>query len=119
VTSVHHPSLPSSPYHDRAKQHYPHGAGGIITFEIAGGRDAGKAFLNNVKLSSHLVNLGDAKTSVTHPASTTHSQLDEAGLKAAGISAGTVRASVGIEHIDDIIDDFAQALEHVPELAHA
>ena len=119
VTSVHHPSLPSSPYHERAQQHYPNGAGGIITFEIAGGREAGKAFLNNVKLSSHLVNLGDAKTSVTHPASTTHSQLDEAGLKAAGIGAGTVRASVGIEHIEDIIDDFAQALEQVPELAHA
>jgi O-acetylhomoserine/O-acetylserine sulfhydrylase-like pyridoxal-dependent enzyme len=65
------------------------------------------------------VNLGDAKTSVTHPASTTHSQLDEAGLKAAGIGAGTVRASVGIEHIDDITHDFAQALEHVPELAPA
>ncbi|MEM7738264.1 MAG: O-acetylhomoserine aminocarboxypropyltransferase/cysteine synthase [Deinococcota bacterium] len=119
VTTVHHPSLASSPYHERAKAQYPHGAGGILTFEIEGGREAGKAFLNSVKLSSRLVNLGDAKTSVTHPASTTHSQLDEAGLKAAGIGAGTVRASVGIEHIDDIIEDFAQALEQVPELVAA
>jgi len=111
VSSVHHPSLSNSPYHERAKAHYPNGAGGFLTFELEGGRDAGKAFLNSVKLSSRLVNLGDAKTSVTHPASTTHSQLDEAGLKSAGIGAGTVRVSVGLEHIDDIKEDFAQALK--------
>ena len=110
VTTVHHPSLPSSPYHERARQHYPNGAGSILTFELEGGRDAGKTFLNSVKLASHLVNLGDAKTSVTHPASTTHSQLDEAGLGAAGISPGTVRVSVGLEHIDDLKEDFTQAL---------
>jgi O-acetylhomoserine (thiol)-lyase len=111
VVSVHHPSLPSSPYYARAQKDFPKGAGSIVTFELEGGRDAGKAFLNNVKLASRLVNLGDAKTSVTHPASTTHSQLDEAGLKAAGVGAGMVRVSVGIEHIDDILEDFAQALE--------
>ncbi len=110
VSKVHHPSLPSSPYHERAKADYPKGAGSILTFEVDGGREAGKLFLNNVKLSSHLVNLGDTKTSVTHPASTTHSQLDAAGLAAAGIGEGTIRVSVGIEHIDDIIEDFAQAL---------
>ncbi|CAN5861485.1 O-acetylhomoserine aminocarboxypropyltransferase/cysteine synthase [soil metagenome] len=110
VTTVHHPSLPSSPYHERAQQHYPHGAGSILTFELDGGRDAGKTFLNSVKLASHLVNLGDAKTSVTHPASTTHSQLDEGGLAAAGIGPGTVRVSVGLEHIDDLKEDFTQAL---------
>ena len=110
VTTVHHPSLSSSPYHERARQHYPHGAGSILTFELDGGRDAGKTFLNSVKLASHLVNLGDAKTSVTHPASTTHSQLDEAGLEAAGIGPGTVRVSVGLEHIDDLKEDFTQAL---------
>lgn len=110
VVSVHHPGLPTSPYHARAKAHFPKGAGSIITFELEGGREAGKAFLNNVQLASRLVNLGDAKTSVTHPASTTHSQLDEAGLKAAGVGAGMVRVSVGIEHIDDIIEDFSQAL---------
>ena len=110
VTTVHHPSLPSSPYHERAQKHYPNGAGSILTFELDGGRDAGKTFLNSVKLASHLVNLGDAKTSVTHPASTTHSQLDEGGLAAAGIGPGTVRVSVGLEHIDDLKEDFAQAL---------
>ena len=75
--------------------------------------EAGKAFLNGVKLASRLVNLGDAKTSVTHPASTTHSQLGEAGLKAAGVGPGTVRVSVGLEHIDDLLEDFARALEAV------
>ncbi|MEZ4632659.1 MAG: O-acetylhomoserine aminocarboxypropyltransferase/cysteine synthase [Deinococcales bacterium] len=110
VVGVHHPALKSSPYFERAKALYPHGAGSILTFELAGGREAGKSFLNSVKLSSRLVNLGDAKTSVTHPASTTHSQLDEVGLKAAGVSPGTVRVSVGIEHIEDIKEDFAQAL---------
>lgn len=117
VTSVHHPSLPSSPYHARAKQHYPNGAGAILTFELEGGKEAGKAFLNAVKLASRLVNLGDAKTSVTHPASTTHSQLDDAGLKAAGVTAGQIRVSVGLEHIDDITEDFAQALEAARQLS--
>ena len=110
VFNVHHPSLLSSSYHERAKQDFPKGAGSILTFEIEGGREAGKAFLNNVKLASRLVNLSDAKTSVTHPASTTHSQLDEEGLKAAGVGASMVRVSVGLEHIDDIIEDFTQAL---------
>lgn len=111
VKSVHHPSLPSSPYYQLARRNFPRGAGGILTFELEGGREAGKKFLNSVKLASHLVNLGDAKTSVTHPASTTHSQLDEAALAAAGIGAGTVRVSVGIEHIEDLKADFAQAIE--------
>ena len=115
VHNVHHPSLQSSPFHERAKKDYPHGAGSILTFELEGGREAGKAFLNNVKLASRLVNLGDAKTSVTHPASTTHSQLDEAGLAAAGIGASTVRVSVGLEHIDDLKEDFAQALSSARE----
>lgn len=119
VVGVHHPSLKTSPYYERAKANYPRGAGSILTFELEGGREAGKAFLNNVILASHLVNLGDTKTSVTHPASTTHSQLDEAGLKAAGIGSGTVRVSVGTEHIDDIIEDFAQALEKANQAAAA
>jgi O-acetylhomoserine (thiol)-lyase len=118
VTGVHHPSLPNSPYHDRVKKYFPKGAGSILTFELEGGKEAGKAFLNAVKLSSRLVNLGDAKTSVTHPASTTHSQLDEAGLKAAGVTAGQVRVSVGIEHIDDIFEDFAQAIEAARQLSY-
>ncbi len=111
VVNVHHPSLPSSPYFGRAKRDFPRGAGSVLTFELVGAREAGKAFLNGVKLASRLVNLGDAKTSVTHPASTTHSQLDAAGLSAAGVGPGMVRVSVGLEHIDDILEDFAQAIE--------
>ncbi|MDZ7703998.1 MAG: O-acetylhomoserine aminocarboxypropyltransferase/cysteine synthase [Trueperaceae bacterium] len=111
VTSVNYPGLPGNPFHERAKQHYPRGAGGILTFELAGGLDAGKAFLNALQLASRLVNLGDAKTSVTHPASTTHSQLDETQLLGAGISSGMIRIATGLEHIDDLKEDFAQALE--------
>ena len=110
VASVNYPGLPGHPYYDRAREHYPHGAGGILTFEVKGGHEAGKTFLNSVKLASRLVNLGDAKTSVTHPASTTHSQLNEAQLLAGGISPGTIRVSTGLEHLDDIKEDFAQAL---------
>ena len=110
VEAVNYPGLPGHPYHERAREHYPHGAGGILTFEVRGGHEAGKTFLNSVKLASRLVNLGDAKTSVTHPASTTHSQLGEAQLLAAGISPGTIRVATGLEHLDDIKEDFAQAL---------
>jgi O-acetylhomoserine (thiol)-lyase len=110
VVHVNYPGLPNHPHHRRAREHYPRGAGSILTFELEGGFEAGKAFLNSVKLCSRLVNLGDAKTSVTHPASTTHSQLDEAGLVAAGVSSGMVRISVGLEHIDDLKEDLAQAL---------
>jgi O-acetylhomoserine/O-acetylserine sulfhydrylase-like pyridoxal-dependent enzyme len=84
--------------------------GSILTFEIEGGRDAGRTFLDNVQLASRLVNLGDAKTSVTHPASTTHAQLAPEALEAAGVSEGMVRVAVGLEHIADIEEDFAQAL---------
>lgn len=111
VQNVRHPSLPSHPHHARAKEHFPKGAGGLLTFELAGGYDAGKSFLNKVKLASRLVNLGDAKTSVTHPASTTHSQLSETELLAAGVAPGLVRVTPGLEHIDDLIEDFSQALE--------
>ncbi len=113
VSNVNYPGLPGHPLHERATQHYPKGPGAILTFEVDGGVEAGKTFIDGLKLASNLVNLGDAKTSVTHPASTTHSQLDEAGLRAAGISAGLVRVSPGIEHIDDLIEDFDQALRTV------
>lgn len=110
VTEVNHPSLPSHPHHARAKAHFPRGAGAILTFELSGGFEAGKTFLNSLKLASRLVNLGDAKTSVTHPASTTHSQLSEAERLAAGVTPGQIRVAPGLEHIDDLIEDFAQAL---------
>jgi len=111
VVSVNYPGLPGHPYFERARQHFPRGAGSVLTFEVEGGREAGRVFLDSVKLASRLVNLGDAKTSVTHPASTTHAQLPPDVLKAAGVSEGMIRVAVGIEHIDDLKEDFAQALE--------
>ncbi len=111
VLSVNHPSLASHPSHGRAQSDYPKGAGAFLTFDLDGGVEAGKAFLNSVKLALRLVNLGDAKTSVTHPASTTHSQLSEEQLRAAGVGPGSVRVAVGLEHIEDLKEDFAQALE--------
>ena len=111
VTSVIYPELPEHPSYERAKSDFPRGAGAIFNFELEGGAEAGKTFLNALQLASRLVNLGDAKTSVTHPASTTHSQLDEAGLAAAGVGPGLLRVSPGLEHIDDLIEDFDQALK--------
>lgn len=119
VASVNYPGLPDNPYFKRAQQHFPKGAGAFLTFELAGGVQAGKTFLNSVKLASNLVNLGDAKTSVTHPASTTHSQLNEEQLLAAGVEPGLIRIATGLEHIEDLKEDFAQALEAVRELQEA
>ncbi len=111
VSGVNFPELPGHPSYEIAKRYYPRGAGAFFTFDLEGGVEAGRAFLDSVKLASRLVNLGDAKTSVTHPASTTHSQLDAEGLAAAGIAPGRIRVTPGLEHIDDLTEDFAQALE--------
>jgi O-acetylhomoserine (thiol)-lyase len=113
VQSVTYPGLPTHAHHARAKQYLPNGAGGVLTFELKGGRAAGEAFVNNVKLASLLANVGDVRTLVIHPASTTHSQLSEHEQTTAGVTPGLVRVSPGLEHIDDIIEDFAQALEAV------
>lgn len=113
VISVNYPGLLEHPYFDYGQKHFPRGVGSILTFEVEGGRDAGRTFLDNVQLASRLVNLGDAKTSVTHPASTTHAQLAPQALLAAGVSEGMVRVAVGLEHIADIEEDFAQALAKV------
>ena len=94
------------PDHELAKKLLPHGRGSMIAFGIKGGKDAGVAFINNVKLASHLANVGDTRTLVIHPASGTHSQMDEATLKFAGLSHDMIRLSVGIEDIDDIKNDF-------------
>jgi O-acetylhomoserine (thiol)-lyase len=83
----------------------------VLTFGIRGGEAAGRRFIDSVELASHLANVGDAKTLVIHPASTTHQQLSEAERRAAGVSEELIRVSVGIEHIDDIIEDFAGAFE--------
>lgn len=110
VDWVLHPSLSNHPDYELAKRLLPRGAGSIVSFGIKGGRAAGKKFIDSLKLISHLANVGDAKTLVIHPASTTHQQMDAAQLEAAGIGEELVRLSVGIEAASDIIDDIAQAL---------
>ena len=110
VDWVLHPSLETHPDHALAKQLLPRGAGSMISFGIKGGRPAGRKFIESLKLISHLANVGDAKTLVIHPASTTHQQMDAAQLAAAGIGEELIRLSVGIEAVSDIIDDLGQAL---------
>ncbi len=110
VEWVLHPSLESHPDHQLAKQLLPRGAGSIVSFGINGGRAAGRKFIESLRLISHLANVGDAKTLVIHPASTTHQQMDAQQLAAAGIGEELVRLSVGIEGVQDIIDDLGQAL---------
>ncbi len=111
VTWVNYPGLPSHPDYKLAKKYMPAGQGAILGFGIKGGKEAGIKFINSVKLASHLANIGDSKTLVIHPASTTHQQLGEAEQLAAGVTPDYVRVSVGTEHIDDIIADFESALE--------
>ena len=110
VDWVLHPSLETHPDHELAKSLLPNGAGAIVSFGVNGGRPAGRKFIEAVRLSSHLANVGDAKTLVIHPASTTHQQMDAAALAAAGVGEELVRISVGLEAASDIIDDLAQAL---------
>jgi O-acetylhomoserine (thiol)-lyase len=110
VEWVLHPSLPSHPDFELAKRLLPRGAGSIVSCGIKGGRAAGRRFIEALRLASHLANVGDAKTLVIHPASTTHQQMDAAQLKAAGLVEELVRISVGIEAASDIVDDLAQAL---------
>lgn len=111
VTWVNYPGLPESPDHQLAQKYMRDGnASGILTFGIQGGREAGARFIDALKLIIRLVNIGDTRSLACHPATTTHRQLNEAELKAAGVSADMVRLSVGIEHIDDILADIDQAL---------
>ena len=119
VVSVNYPGLESSPYHERAKKYLPNGAGALVTFEIRGGLEAGKKFINGVKLHSLLANIGDAKSLVIHPASTTHSQLSEEEQASTGVTPGLIRLSVGIEDIRDIIADIDQALNAATVAASA
>ncbi|MBL7214901.1 MAG: homocysteine synthase [Phycisphaerae bacterium] len=111
VNWVNYPGLPSHPNYDLAKRYLPDGQGAILGFGIKGGIEAGKKFINNVKLASHLANVLDSKTLVIHPASTTHQQLTAQEQLDAGVTPDYVRVSVGTEHIDDIIEDFEQALK--------
>ena len=111
VAWVSHPSLPSHPSHALAKKYLRNGFGSVLTFGIKGGKDAGRKFIDSVKLASHLANVGDAKTLVIHPNTTTLQQLSDAEQKASGVTPDLVRVSVGIEHIEDIKADFQQAFD--------
>jgi len=110
VDWVNFTGLPEHDYHERAKKYLKSGHfGSVLTFGVKGGYDSAKTFINNVKLASHLANVGDAKTLVIHPASTTHQQLSESEKSSSGVKADLIRVSVGIEHIDDIKEDFVNA----------
>ncbi|MBL8521864.1 MAG: O-acetylhomoserine aminocarboxypropyltransferase [Betaproteobacteria bacterium] len=110
VASVTYPELESHPDHAVAKRLLPHGAGAVVSFDLKAGRAAGKVFIEKLGLFSHLANIGDAKSLVIHPASTTHFRMDAAALQAAGITEGTIRLSIGIEGAEDLIEDLSRAL---------
>ncbi len=105
-----YPGLTSHPYHAAAKKYLRNGFGGVLSFGIAGGYEAGKRFIDHAKLLSHLANVGDAKSLVIHPASTTHQQLSPEEQASTGVTPDLVRISLGIEHIEDIQEDIDQAL---------
>lgn len=109
TTWVSYPGLEDHPYHEAAKRYLSNGFGGVLAFGIQGGKEAGAKFIDSVKLASHLANVGDAKTLVIHPATTTHAQLSEEEQAQSGVTQDMVRVSVGIEHIDDIKEDLEQA----------
>ncbi len=113
VEFVDYPDLPSSPYYQLAKKYFKKGSGGILNFGLKGDKENASKLIDNLKLASHLANMGDAKTLVIHPASTTHEQLSEPEQIAAGVRPNQIRISVGIEHIDDIKADFQQAFDKV------
>jgi O-acetylhomoserine (thiol)-lyase len=111
VAWVNYPGLSANPYHALAEKYLPKGAGSVFTFGVVGGAEAGKKLINQVQLFSLLANVGDAKSLIIHPASTTHSQLSEAELQASGTSPELIRVSIGTENIADILADLAQALD--------
>ena len=111
VDRVIYPSIYSGEIGERAKRYFKGGNGALIGMELSGGTEAGKKFINSLKLLYHVANIGDARSLAIHPATTTHSQLNEDELIAAGVTPGYVRLSIGIEHPDDIIEDIKQALE--------
>ena len=107
VASVNYAGLESSPWHGAATKYLPHGVGAVLSFEIKGGIDAGRALVDNVSLFSHVANIGDVRSLIIHPASTTHSQLTPEQQLSGGVTPGLVRLSIGLEHIDDILADLA------------
>jgi O-acetylhomoserine/O-acetylserine sulfhydrylase len=115
VESVNYPGLESSPYHELAKKYLKRGFGGVLTFKLKGDLERAKKFVESLQMVSHLANVGDAKTLIIHPASTTHSQLSEEEQSNSGVHPTQLRVSVGIEHIEDIKDDFKQAFKQISE----
>jgi O-acetylhomoserine (thiol)-lyase len=111
VAWVTYPGLESHPHHQRARKILRNGFGAVLSFGIRGGKEAGRKFIDAVRLASHLANVGDAKTLVIHPASTTHGQLSEAEQRSAGVAPDMIRVSVGLEHVDDIKEDFEEAFQ--------
>ena len=119
VESVSYPELAGHPDHALAQQILPNGVGAVFSFELAGGRSAGRAFIESLELFSHLANVGDAKSLVIHPASTTHHRMDAKALAAAGIGEGLIRLSVGLEDPADLIGDLKKGLKAVERLVGA
>jgi O-acetylhomoserine (thiol)-lyase len=111
VASVGYPELESHPDHALAKKLLPRGCGAVFSFDIKGSRAQGRAFIEALKIFSHLANVGDCRSLVIHPASTTHFRMDDAALAQAGIGPGTIRLSIGLEEADDLIDDLGRALK--------
>src|SRR3546814_662828 len=110
VASVNYSGLPTSPWYAAANRYAPKGVGAVLSFELKGGVEAGREFVNSLELFSHLANIGDVRSLVIHPASTTHSQLTPEQQLTAGVTPGLVRLSLGLENIDDLKADLAQAL---------
>ncbi|MDA3893573.1 MAG: O-acetylhomoserine aminocarboxypropyltransferase/cysteine synthase [Salinivirgaceae bacterium] len=110
VSSVNYPGLTSSKFHERAKKYFPKGSGGVLTFKLKAGKAAADKLIESLELISHVANLGDARSLIIHPSSTTHEQLSEQEQKDAGVEPGLLRVSVGIEYIEDIKADFLQAV---------
>ncbi|MDI2126581.1 O-acetylhomoserine aminocarboxypropyltransferase/cysteine synthase family protein [Yinghuangia seranimata] len=115
VQRVDHPSLPSSPWHAAAKRYLPRGAGAVLAVDLAGGAEAGRRFVEGLRLFSHLANIGDARSLAIHPASTTHAQLDAGQQRLAGVSPGLVRLSIGLEGIGDLLADLRRGLDSAAE----
>lgn len=113
VENVNHPSLPGSKYKELYDKYFPNGGGSIFTFEIKGGAEDAKKFIDNLQIFSLLANVADVKSLAIHPATTTHSQLNEAELAEQGIKPNTIRLSIGTEHIDDILFDLQEAFETI------